>query len=308
MQTDSQSRREFLKHTGALAAAMAFAPELFAKQATKPLYSIGCSAITWGGNDKQAIQDIASLGIRGIQLRANTYKDYKDKTSELKDLLKQHKLQLVMFSSGNVNIDPAEEKNQLETHINHAKFVKALGGKAIQLTNNSRPKDRLPTTDELKRLSQLMNEVGKRAADVGIQAVYHNHMHQLGETPDEIDMILQNVDTKYVKFLLDIAHCWQGGGDPAKVARQYKDRLYALHIKDVKRPHPQKTDDPKSYQFVELGQGNMDLPAFFAAIDEIKFKGWAIIELDSVPDSSRTALQCNQISKEYLKTKMGISF
>lgn len=304
----SHSRRDFMKQAATLAAATAFVPEVFARNATKPLYSIGCSAITWGGNDKQAIQDISSLGIRGIQLRANTYKDYGKKVEELKDLLKQNKLQLAMFSSGNVNIDPAVEQSQLETHLNHAKFVKALGGKAIQFTNTSRPKDRLPTTDELKRYAKLLNETGKRVADVGVQAVYHNHMHQLGETPEEIDVILQNMDTKYVKFLLDIAHCWQGGGDPAKVARQYKDILHTLHIKDVKRPHPDNPADPKSYQFVELGQGNMDLPAFFKAINEIKFKGWAVIELDSVPDKSRTALQCNQISKDYLTGKIGVKW
>lgn len=302
----SVSRRDFLKQAGlCTAAASLLAPSAWA--AAKPLFSIGCSSITWSGNDKQAIQDIASLGLKGIQIRANTYKEYKDKVGELKSMLAQQKLKLAMFSSGNVDIDPTLEKSQRETHLNHAKFVKALGGSAIQLTNSSRPKDRLPTTDELKRCALLMNEVGKQAADVGVQAVYHNHMHQLGETPEEVDVLLQTINPKYVKFLLDIAHYWQGGGDPAKAARQYKDILYALHLKDVKRPNPNHTDDPKSYQFVELGQGGLDLPAFFTTLAEIKFKGWGILELDSIPDQSRTALQCNQMSKEYLQNKIGLS-
>ncbi len=302
----SVSRRDFLKQAGFYTAAASLLGSA-AWAAPKPLYSIACSSITWGGNDKQAIDEIAGLGLRGIQIRANTYKDYKDNVNALKDLLVKHKLKLAMFSSGNVDIDPALEKTQRETHLNHAKFVKALGGSAIQLTNSSRPKDRMPTTEELKRCAMLMNEVGKQAADVGIQAVYHNHMHQLGETPEEVDVLLQNIDTKYVKFLLDIAHYWQGGGDPAKAAKTYKDILYALHLKDVKRPNPNHTDDPKSYQFVELGQGGLDLPAFFTTLNEIKFKGWGIIELDSVPDKARTPLQCQKISKEYLQTKIGLS-
>ncbi|MDJ1484655.1 sugar phosphate isomerase/epimerase [Cytophagaceae bacterium YF14B1] len=306
MTLQSISRRNFLKQAGLYTAVGAISPSLLA--APKPLYSFACSAITWNGNDKQAIQDISSLGLTGIQIRANSYKEYKDKVDELKALLTQHKLQLAMFSSGNVDIDPAVEKSQLEMHVNHARFVKALGGHAIQLTNSSRPKDRQPTTEQLKRYAQLLNEVGKRAADEGIQAVYHNHMHQLGETPQEVDIILQNTNPKYIKFLLDIAHYWQGGGDPAKAARDYKSILHTLHIKDVKRPNPNHTDDPKSYQFVELGQGNMDLPAFFSTLNDIKFKGWAVIELDSVPDPSKTALQCNKISKEYLQSKVGAQF
>jgi inosose dehydratase len=299
------SRRDFLVRSGVLAAASTFSWSAFATgKAKKPLYSIGCSAITWGGNDAQAIKDISSLGIKGIQLRANFYKEYKDKVEEAKAVLGQNKLQLAMFSSGNVDLN-TDPQTQLEMHVNHAKFVKALGGKSLQLTNNSRPKDRLPTTEELKKYAQLLNEVGKRTADIGVQSVYHNHMHQLGETPEEVDTIVQAIDPKAVRLLLDIAHYWQGGGDPAKAVRQYKDILHAMHLKDVKRPNPEKPEDAKGYQFVELGQGKLDLPAVFTAMNEVQFKGWGVIELDAIPDKSRSALQCNQISRDYLTQKLG---
>jgi inosose dehydratase len=41
-------------------------------------------------------------------------------------------------------------------------------------------------------------------------------------------------------------------------------------------------------------------------MDEVKFKGWGIIELDSVPDKSRSALQCNRTSVDYLAQKIGL--
>ena len=56
--------------------------------------------------------------------------------------------------------------------------------------------------------------------------------------------------------------------------------------------------------FVELGQGNVDFPAVFAALEKVNFKGWGVIELDAVPDKSRTPLQCGEITKAYLKDKM----
>jgi inosose dehydratase len=55
---------------------------------------------------------------------------------------------------------------------------------------------------------------------------------------------------------------------------------------------------------VELGRGRVDLPAAFAALKEIKFRGWAVIELDSVPDKSRTPKECAQISKQYVEEKL----
>lgn len=297
------SRRHFLQQTAALTAAAFLPLDLFAK---KSGLKFGYSAITWGGNDAQAIQDIAALGFKGIQLRANTFGPYKAKPSELKAMLEAKGLTLAMFSSGNVEIDPAKEASTIDMHVAHASFVKALGGSALQMTNSLRPKDRLPTTEELKRLAEVMNKIGQQTADMGVQATYHNHMNQLGETPEEVDVIVQNMNPKYVKLLLDVAHYHQGGGTPAKAILQYRDVIHALHLKDTKSPLP-GNDNPKAYKFVELGQGNVDFPAIFAALDKIRFNGWGVIELDGVPDKAKTPLQCGEITKAYLeKNKFGV--
>lgn len=299
-QQESLSRRQFLSLAGLSALALGASADSFAYARAKSGVQIAYSAITWGGNDQQAITDLAGLGYRGIQLRANTFGPYRTKPSELRALLEQHNLQLAMFSSGNVEIDPAKYQSTIDQHVAHASFVKALGGSAIQLTNSARPKDRQPTTDELKRLATVMNEIGKQTADLGVQAVYHNHMHQLGETPAEVDVIVQAMQPGAVKLLLDIAHYRQGGGQPEKAVRQYRDILHSLHLKDTKSPLPDRPNDPNAYKFVELGRGNVNVPAVFKALSDINFNGWGIVELDGVPDQGRTALQCAQTNKDYI--------
>jgi inosose dehydratase len=92
----------------------------------------------------------------------------------------------------------------------------------------------------------------------------------------------------------------QGGGDPVKMMTKYKDRLLFMHLKDV-RPAPA----PKNYQFVELGRGRVDFPAIFAGMAKIKYHGWAIVELDAVPDPAQTPKECAEISKKYLADKLG---
>ncbi len=304
---ESVNRRQFLNTLGLSALALTGGAGLLSAHPLKKAnLKIGYSAITWGGNDAQAMANLASLGYRGIQLRANTFGPYKAKPSELKAMLDQHKLQLPMFSSGNVEIDPAKEQSTIDMHVAHASFVKALGGAAIQLTNSARPKDRLPTTEELKRLATVMNEIGKQTADMGIQAAYHNHMHQLGETPEEVDVIVQAMDPRYVKLELDIAHYQQGGGLPEKAVTQYKDILYALHLKDTMSPLPDKPGDTKAYKFVELGRGNVNVPAVIKALDDIGFNGWGIVELDGVPEKDKTPIQCAQINKDYITKTLKI--
>jgi inosose dehydratase len=80
-----------------------------------------------------------------------------------------------------------------------------------------------------------------------------------------------------------------------------------MHIKDVVELHA--PDAPGAtgpvYQFVELGRGTVNLPAVFDELKKVKYRGWAIVELDAVPDKSRTPKECAQISKTYLEEKLG---
>lgn len=288
------NRRDFITQASILTASSFLS---FDALAAKSKFKIAYSAITWNGNDLVAISDIAALGFKGIQLRANTYAPFKDKPQDLKDTLAKNKLSLAMFSSGSVGIQDDISKD-IETHLKHAKFIKALGGNSLQITNSSRPKDRLPTTEELKKYAKNMSEVAKVVkGETGIQPAYHNHMNQLGETPEEVEIIFTEMNHDYVLALLDVAHYTQGGGDAADAVIRYKDILYATHIKDTKA-----IESKSGYQFVELGQGRVDFPAIFANLEKIKFKGWNIIELDSVPVKGRTALECGQTSKTYLES------
>lgn len=265
-------------------------------------FHLGYASITWGGDDRRAIDEIAGLGFPGIQLRSNVVAEFKT-AGELKDLLEKQHLTFVALSSGAVRVDGGTEKEDLAKHVANAHFVHDAGGLYLQLTDQ-RPKGRAATAADYKALGGLLTEVGKRAADIGVAVGYHNHMGSMGENPEEVDRILDASDPRYVKLELDVAHYLQGGGDPAKAIERHHDRLLFLHIKDVARIDPPVNG--KNYQFVELGRGRVDLPAVFAALKRTNFRGWTVVELDAVPDKSRTPKESAIISKTYLEEKLGI--
>jgi inosose dehydratase len=265
---------------------------------------LGCAAITWGGNDAQAIKDVAEVGFRGIQLRSNILAEYGEHPKRLRELLDKHGLQMVALSSGSVRAEAGKEAEEIALHARNAAFVRDVGGRYLQLVDGARPKDRKPEAADFARLGRVMTEIGKRSVDLGIPLGYHNHMDSLGEAPDEVDRVMEAVDRRYVKLELDVAHYFQGGGDPARAILQYRDDLLFLHIKDVESPVP--GDTTKRYRFVELGRGRVDLPAVFKALEEVKFRGWAIVELDAVPDNARTPKESALISKRYLAEKLGL--
>jgi inosose dehydratase len=259
----------------------------------------GYAAITWGGKDEQAIDDIASVGFHGIQLRANILPTYADRPEALKDLLDAHHLTLVAFSSGNLSIDPATEREQLALHLRNATFVKRVGGLHLQIIDE-RPRGRAVDVDDYARLGRLLTELGKRTSDLGVPLAYHPHMGAIGERPEQIRAILRATDPRYVRLLLDTAHYQQGGGDPASAIKEYADQLALLHIKDLQSPLP--GDSPSSYRFVELGRGKVDFKRVFDALAEIQFDGWGIVELDAVSDRAMTPKDAAIISRKYLET------
>jgi inosose dehydratase len=268
----------------------------------------GYASITWDGHDRQAIEDISALGFPGIQLRANAIAEFENKPAALKELLDSHKLRMVALSSGDLSIENPQEA-EISAHLARAKFAKDAGAIYLQVIG-ARPKGRNPVREDYKKMGELLVELSKRTADIGVQVGFHNHMGFLAERPEEVDWIFEGTDPRYAKLELDVAHCVQGGGDPVKMMTKYSDRLLFMHLKDVRAitpppPAASSTAAPKNYQFVELGRGRVDFPAIFANIDKIKYRGWAIVELDAVPDPPRTPKECAEISKKYLADKLG---
>jgi len=313
------ARREFLAGLGALGVAAAFPEGLvsarerlyppvdlsyFAKPIPPGPFELhfGYAAITWGGNDRQAIEDISSAGFTGIQIRSNSVQEFGSGAA-LKEELDKHHLKMIALSSGNLSIDTGVEKSELEKHVANAKFLRDAGGLYLQIIDE-RPKDRAIVAADYKRLGMLMTELGKRTADLGVQLGYHNHMGAMGQTPEGVEQIMAAVDPRYAKLELDVAHYFQGGGDPVKAVEKYSDRLLFLHLKDVERLGG--AGEKAGYRFVELGRGLVDLPAVLDALRKINFRGWGIVELDAVPDKARTPKESAIMNKKYVEEKLGL--
>jgi inosose dehydratase len=237
-------------------------------------------------------------------LRSNSIAEFSSPAA-VRDLLSQHELKFVALSSGNLLSDPAVAKKSIGEHAAHAKFLRDAGGLYLQVIDN-RPKGRATTPADYKNLGKALTELGKRTADLGIPLGYHNHMGSLGERPEELDQIMTASDPRYVKLELDIAHYSQGGGDPAKAIEKFSDRLLFMHIKDVERL-PGGKDPEHSYRFVELGHGLVDIPAVFEALRKVNFRGWAVVELDEVPENAHSPKEAAAANKEYLQEKLGFT-
>jgi inosose dehydratase len=316
----SASRREFLAGLARAGAIAGLPVAARAAIAAGPLYPpmnlslfdtpvprgeteirLGCAAITWSDNAAHAIDDISSDGFAGIQLRAPTIDQYPDPHA-LRDLLAAKNLTFVALSSGSASIDPAQRQAQLDLHGKHAQYAHEAGALYLQLIAATAKPDQSFTPDQYKLQGEVFTEIGKRIADYGVKLGFHNHMNSVGQPPEAVDAILAASDPNYVHLLLDVAHYLQGGGDPVAAIHKYERRILFVHFKDVKN-----VPASPGYEWVEIGRGRVDFPGVVAALHQIHYRGWVVVELDRVPSGETlTPKEANATSLRYIEQKLGV--
>jgi L-ribulose-5-phosphate 3-epimerase UlaE len=161
---------------------------------------------------------------------------------------------------------------------------------------------------ELRALSQglVVTDVEEEANKNHVKVAVHDFLEEVQLTKQDKTWRGYKIALNYFQESCDKTHLEDIQRiDPAKAIEKYHDRLLFLHLKDVQDI---PADTPKArypFEFVELGRGRVDFPSAFAAMEEVKFRGWTIVELDRAPDKSRTPKESAIISKDYLEQKLG---
>jgi inosose dehydratase len=125
------------------------------------------------------------------------------------------------------------------------------------------------------------------ARDRGYEPVFHHHTSTYVEGVPEIERFLDDTD---VELLLDSGHLLVAGGDPVQALADWRERIGAIHIKDVRmavlqQVKTERADTLTAWRrglFCALGQGDVDLDGFCAALDG--YDGWVVVEQDRVLD------------------------
>ena len=106
----------------------------------------------------------------------------------------------------------------------------------VRLAVAGRPEARAATSlqgDELLRAAERVQLAAQRALDRGVAAAFHPHTATYIEGPEEVEALLEATDPAVVKIAFDTGHTVVGGGDPIEFARQARERITHLHLKDV---------------------------------------------------------------------------
>lgn len=156
-----------------------------------------------------------------------------------------------------------------------------------------------PLSDEqLQNVADCLNEVGRRAAEKGLDVSIHNEFWCAVNLSNH-ERLLELTDPRYVKYCLDTAQVSIMGVDIVKFYDKWHDRVKYLHLKDTTKPSlpdaerfkaGAEYDDGGKRWFYEMGSGYVDFPGLYRLMKKYGFEGWATVETDGTPDRCATML------------------
>lgn len=133
--------------------------------------------------------------------------------------------------------------------------TEALGAKYMVLAWF--PPEQRQTLEQWKNWVKFINKVGEMSSKKGIRFLYHNHNFEFtkidGVAP--YDLLLENIDRRFVSFELDLYWLKLAGRDPEPLFARYPNGFPFSHVKDMS-----KTETA----MVDVGDGRIDFAGIFA--------------------------------------------
>jgi inosose dehydratase len=151
-------------------------------------------------------------------------------------------------------------------------------------------------------LARSLAEIGAIAGELGMWTAYHPHLDTAVQTRDELDLLMDRLDTSACGLCIDPAHLVLAGSDPVAVVRDYGSAIRYVHYKDTYLPEG-AVDGARYAAFCELGAGAVDLVGMTDQLIGQGYDGLAIIELDV---SAKTAQESALESVAFVRDTLGL--
>lgn len=244
-----------------------------------------------GKDAEGTLKQVAEAGYKYIEAaQYGNGKFYKMTPEDFKSTL--DKLGLVPLSThmGGVSLENADKQIADAKAAGFKYFVLPVPPRdffAFDQENRS-----IKMKGDIAELTDLMNTLGKKCREAGLELLYHNHDFEFKKDENgiiPIEYFLENTDPELVNFQIDLYWVVKAEADPIAYMEKYPGRFKVWHIKDM--------DDQG--RFAPVGTGTID---FAKILEKKKVSGMKhyIVEQDMTFDDME-ALEAIKISHEGLK-------
>ncbi len=188
-------------------------------------------------------------------------------------------------------LDAGSQQKVIELATRYAAFLAACGGPILVagMPMRQRGTPDAPVFvdfDYVKAVSDLINRVGAATAGEGVRLALHPEVGSVFCARRDIDLFLALTDPSYVDFCPDTAHILLGGVSPVDVLQDHHERVVIAHWKDAvgRWPNDDLSNEARfeleANYFKRVGTGSVDWHGWIRTLDDVRFSGWTILELD----------------------------
>ena len=267
---------------------------------------LGIAPIAWTNDDmpdlgkentfEQCISEMALAGFTGCEVGNKYPRD----TAVLKKALQLRGMQICNAWFSSFLLTEPYEKVEKD-FVEHITFLKEMGAKvvgiseqghSIQGTDKAIFEEKYVMNDEeWDRLCTGINKLGKVAKDMGIKMCLHHHMGTVVQTEAEVDRLMSNTDPEVFGLLFDSGHLAYCGEDYMSVLNKYADRIYHVHLKDIRPEIVKKVKDEhlsflqgvRLGAFTVPGDGAIDFKPIFDVLEKTGYEGYVLVEAEQDP-------------------------
>jgi inosose dehydratase len=271
---------------------------------------IGANPIGWSNDDmpevgghiplEQCLAEARLAGFTGMELGNK----FPRRAELLRPILGAHGHALV---SGWYSCELLQRAVAAEMQAvnDHATLLKEMGCAVIIVCETSNTVQGLKETPlsarpvlESSRWPEFggrLTEFAERLMETyGLRLVYHHHMGTVVQSEAEIDRLIEMTGPA-LHLLLDTGHATWGGGNPARVARHYRDRISHVHCKDI-REEVMWRSQREDWSFLNSvlagvytvpGDGFIDFISVFKELPG--YSGWVVVEAEQDPEKAEPA-------------------
>lgn len=242
-------------------------------------------------NPKEVIKKVADIGYKYIESTGyENRKFYGMAPEEFKNYLKSLDLVPLSTHQPTVTLDNADE---MIADVKAAGFqyfvipVPPMGNFKYDAATKT-----LSMSEHVDSVTYIINTIGKKCKDAGLELLYHNHNFEFEKNVNGIvpmDYFLEHTDPQYVNFQMDLYWITKAGADPVAYFEKYPGRFKLWHVKDM---------DTQG-RFAPVGNGTIDFARILAKKDVAGMQHY-IVEQDATFDGMQP-MDAIKISHEGLK-------
>ncbi|MDO4173267.1 MAG: myo-inosose-2 dehydratase [Eubacteriales bacterium] len=268
---------------------------------------LGIAPIGWTNDDmpqlggeltfEQMISEAALAGFRGTEVGGKFPTD----PAELNHALELRGLQIASQWFSSFLCSRPYEENEAEflraldfleavgaSRINVCELTRCLFAEDCSMFGGNKP---IATDAEWELLCTGLNKLGKIAADRGFKLCFHHHMATVVQTLAETRRLMEHTDPRYVYLCFDTGHVTFAGEDAVAAAKEFGPRIGHVHLKDI-RPDKMEQAYAEGFKFRRAvlegcftvpGDGCVDYPGVFDALERARYEGWLIVEAEQDP-------------------------